>query len=57
MHIDVEHFVTKKCECLKKKNHRDKSLKTYPFEMVSIDFLHLDTCKQGFEYILVVMDH
>uniref|UniRef100_A0A8C2FHY4 Gypsy retrotransposon integrase-like protein 1 n=1 Tax=Cyprinus carpio TaxID=7962 RepID=A0A8C2FHY4_CYPCA len=64
MQRDVEHFVTKVCECLKKKKPVRQSRApltpihtTHPFEMVSIDFLHLEACKQGFEYILVVMDH
>lgn len=57
-------LVSKVCECLQKKQPVRQTRAplttfhtTYPFEMVSIDFLPLETCKQGFKYILVVMDN
>ena len=64
MRTDIEHFVKRQCSCVvtKKPNVPEKApLKpiesTYPFEIISIDFLHLDKCKGGFEYVLVVCDH
>ncbi|KAK2883193.1 hypothetical protein Q8A73_022126 [Channa argus] len=64
MQKDVEHHVTQVCSCLKNKRPTKPTraplsniITTYPFELVSIDFLHLEKCKGGYEYILVVMDH
>uniref|UniRef100_A0A3B5Q730 Gypsy retrotransposon integrase-like protein 1 n=1 Tax=Xiphophorus maculatus TaxID=8083 RepID=A0A3B5Q730_XIPMA len=64
MQQDTEHFVTQVCECLKSKRPQRAAraplmpiVTTRPFELVSIDFLHLEACKQGYEYILVIMDH
>jgi len=64
MEDDTTHFVTKVCQCLKQ---RQPNLSTraplhsvtssYPFELVSIDFLHLEQSSGGYEYILVIIDH
>ncbi|KAI5106078.1 hypothetical protein C0J45_3775, partial [Silurus meridionalis] len=64
MQKEVEHHITRVCSCLR--NRRPNKITrapltnittTYPFQLVSIDFLHLEKCKGGYEYILVVMDH
>ena len=61
---DIKTFITQKCKCLmdKKPNLEERAPlvnieSTEPFEIISIDFLHLDKCKGGFEYLLVVVDH
>ncbi len=64
MRQEMEHYVTKVCRCIKRKKPNRitrtaiQRIKTSaPFEMISIDYLHLDKCKGGEEYILVVVDH
>ncbi len=64
MHNDVDHYVTKSCVCLKQKKPGKETraplqniVTTHPFELVFIDFLHLDKCKGGYQYILIVVDH
>ena len=64
MERDIVRYIRKKCRCVvtKKPNVEQRApLKpitaSYPFEMISIDYVHLDSCKGGFSYALVVVDH
>ena len=64
MAIDIERHVTNVCHCLKWKKPAVQPrapsrsiVTTQPFELVSIDFVHLEHSSGGYEYILVVIDH
>lgn len=64
MQNEIEHYVTRTCTCLKQKTPPRGTraplvniVTTQPFELVSIDFLHLDKCPGGQQYILVIDDH
>ena len=64
MKKDIEDFIQHKCSCLKQKRpnlpNRDPLqpiVTTAPFELVSIDFLHLERSSGGYEYILLIVDH
>ena len=64
MQRDVEHYVKNVCHCVKQKPLRLKIraplqpiITSSPFELVSIDFVHLEKSSVGFEYILVIVDH
>ena len=64
MRQDITNFVTKQCRCVKQKKptfHVREPLcpieSTAPFDLKSIDFLHLEQSSGGFEYILPIVDH
>ena len=64
MGSDISHFITKACSCVKKKipSKLEKAPLQYistnaPTELVGLDFLHLDPCVGGYEYLLVITDH
>nr|XP_054768291.1 uncharacterized protein LOC129275837 [Lytechinus pictus] len=64
MQKDVEHFIHHECSCLiqRKPNRQIRVpmvpiVTSEPLELISIDFVHLETSKGGYEYILVVVDH
>ena len=64
MKMDINHFITNVCSCVKQRKPtfitREplQSITTSaPFELISIDFVHLERSSGGFEYILVIVDH
>ena len=64
MRDDIEKYTSRRCPCRKQRKPTTASkapltpiTTTQPFELVSIDFVHLEKSIGGFEYILVVMDH
>ena len=64
MQAHIDFYVRNQCRCLiaKKKNSSDRDPlvpieSQYPLELVSLDLLHLDRAKGGFEFVLVVCDH
>ena len=64
MQADIEYFIQNLCSCIKQRRPvvpirapLQPIATTSPFEMISIDFLHLERSKGGYEYILVIVDH
>ena len=64
MQADIEFFIGNVCQCLKQRHVVTKTraplqpiMTTSPFELVLIDFVHLEKSRGGYEYILVIVDH
>ena len=61
---EIAHFIANKCRCIQHKKPQipprapmESITTTAPFEMKSIDFLHLEKSQRAFEYILLIVDH
>ena len=64
MRADITHYVTKVCRCLNQRKPATQVnaplqliLSTAPFQLVSMDYVHLEPSSGGYQYILVIMDH
>lgn len=64
MRSDIDHYISHVCRCLKQRKPALQTraplqtvTATSPFELVAIDFVHLERSSGGYEYLLVVVDH
>ena len=64
MQQDIANFISRRCQCLKQKppHHTpceplQPIITSAPFEVISIDYLHLERSSGRYKYILVVVDH
>ena len=64
MFSDISDFILKKCPCIaQKKPSRNVYaplqgiVSSSPLELISMDYLHLETSSGGFEYILLIVDN
>lgn len=64
MRRDIDHYVSNVCHCLQQRKPARQTREplqpittSSPFELVSIDFVHLEKSSGGYEYLLVVVDH
>ena len=64
MEREITHFVTNVCGCLKQRRPARPTCAPLcnittcsPFELISIDYMHLEKSSGGYEYILVIVDH
>ena len=64
MEYYLTHFVTKIYSCVKRKKPHIVAvapMQTFssaaPLELIGLDFLHLDRCSGGYQYLLALIDH
>ena len=64
MESAIQYYISHQCPCVvRKKPHIQKSAtmgtvtSNSPLDLIGIDFLHLDVCSGGYEYLLVITDH
>ena len=63
MQENITHFVNNVCNCLKQRKPNvpiraplHSFVAPSPFELISIDFMHLEKSSGGYEYILLFVD-
>ena len=57
MQCDITYIVTRVCSCLKQRRPLQPVVTSAPFELISIDYLHLERSSDGHEYVLVIVAH